>query len=77
MLKRLTAPSQYAVLQGTPPRDSFFSYTLYHMFHFRAYGNGIPTHDTIFLFVNLANQYIKPLNRPSKVVGRKSNVTSF
>ena len=37
-------------------------------FYFRAGGNGIRTHDTIFLYVDLANQCLKPLSHTSKLL---------
>lgn len=39
-----------------------------HSFHFRAGGNGIRTHDTISLYVDLANRWLKTLCRTSKLL---------
>jgi hypothetical protein len=55
-----------------PPGDStkrfFLSRNFARPFHFRAGGNGIRTHDTIFLYVDLANQCLKPLSHTSKLL---------
>ena len=55
-----------------PPGDStkrfFLSRNFARPFYFRAGGNGIRTHDTIFLYVDLANQCLKPLSHPSKLL---------
>lgn len=55
-----------------PPGDStkrfFLSRNLARPFHFRPGGNGIRTHDTIFLYVDLANQCLKPLSHTSKLL---------
>lgn len=55
-----------------PPGDStkrfFLSRNFARPFNFRAGGNGIRTHDTIFLYVDLANQCLKPLSHPSKLL---------
>ncbi|KAM7460657.1 hypothetical protein LguiB_035964 [Lonicera macranthoides] len=69
--KRLSAPSHLVVL-FCPPGDStkrfFLSRDFARPFHFRAGGNGIRTHDTIFLYVDLANQCLKPLSHTSKLL---------
>lgn len=46
----------------------FLSCNFARSFHFRAGGNGIRTHDTIFLYVDLANQCLKPLSHTSKLL---------
>ena len=54
-----------------PSRDwkrFFLSRNFARPFHFRAGGNGIRTHDTIFLYVDLANQCLKPLSHTSKLL---------
>ncbi|KAH7661148.1 hypothetical protein IHE45_15G044000 [Dioscorea alata] len=40
----------------------------FRLFNFRTAGNGIRTHDTIFLFVDLANQCLKPLSHTSNLL---------
>lgn len=46
----------------------FLSRNFARPFNFRAGGNGIRTHDTIFLYVDLANQCLKPLSHTSKLL---------
>ena len=46
----------------------FLSRNFARPFYFRAGGNGIRTHDTIFLYVDLANQCLKPLCHTSKLL---------
>ncbi|PHU08891.1 hypothetical protein BC332_20751 [Capsicum chinense] len=46
----------------------FLSRNFARPFHFRTGGNGIRTHDTIFLYVDLANQCLKPLSHTSKLL---------
>lgn len=58
-----------------PPGDSikkrfFLSRNFARPFHFCSGGNGIRTHDTIFLYVDLANQCLKPLSHTSKLLIR-------
>lgn len=54
--------------EGDSTKRFFLSRNFARPFHFRSGGNGIRTHDTIFLYVDLANQCLKPLSHTSKLL---------
>ena len=65
---RSVSLSSAILSSGGSTKRFFLSRNFARPFHFRAGGNGIRTHDTIFLYVDLANQCLKPLSHTSKLL---------
>ncbi|KAG5600293.1 hypothetical protein H5410_031663 [Solanum commersonii] len=59
-------PYQDTELDST--KRFFLSHNLSYPFHCCTEGNGIRTHDIIFLYVDLANKCLKPLDHISKLL---------